>query len=104
VEPRREQKADVITVERLSGEAGGFDKRLNADEFRRLQSAESERGEDAVFADEGDDVGDRSQRGESGRFEQIFAEFRRDLRISPSRRNANSPRKLERDAGAAERG
>ena len=40
-----------------------------------LEPAETEVGEDAIFADERHDVGDRSQRRQRGRFDEEVAEL-----------------------------
>jgi hypothetical protein len=59
--------------------------------------------EHAVFADEGDDIGDRAQRGERCSFDEEVAEGLGDA-VGAADDAADAPGKLEGDTGAAEVG
>ncbi len=102
VEPRREQEADVETVEALAGQAGGGDQRLHADELALpCRPLRPKCGQDAVLADERHDVGDRPQRRQRRGFDQELAELvRHPLRAA--HRQPDPPRQLERHASPAE--
>ena len=65
VDARRDHEADVIAVDRLSGQAGGFEQRAQADLVRPLgQHLQPELRDDAVLANERDHVGERADRGD----------------------------------------
>ena len=59
VHPRRQAEADVVAVDALPGQAGRVDQRPQPDLVRApAQQVQSELRDDAVLADERDDVGE----------------------------------------------
>ncbi len=63
VHPRRDLKRHVAAVDRLAGQSRHLDQRAQADLVRPLrQQVEAELRDDAVLADERDDVGQRADR------------------------------------------
>ena len=91
----------MIAVEISAGEVCRFDQRADAGEFALLKSAEAKMGENAVLADEWNDIGDGPQCGQGCGFDEEVPERFADAGCA-SDGLPDSPRQLKRDAGAAE--
>ena len=65
VDARREHEGDVVAVDLFAGQAGDVEQRAQAHLVRPLrQQLQPELGDDAIFADEGHDVGKCADRGD----------------------------------------
>jgi hypothetical protein len=102
VETGSEAEADVLCDERrLLVQAGDFEQRSDSGDRQFPQRLQAVADQDPVFADQRDDVGDGSQRGEAdGRFEKLT--HRRRGAAAFTQPLADGPGQLERDPGTAE--
>ncbi len=99
VEAWAEAEADVGGVNTFV-QLGFFAEGADADDGAAGDLLEAEAGDDAILAQERDDVGDDAHGGEGEQFDQQGAERRADL-VAAAGECGQSPRKLVRDASAA---